>query len=190
MALLCIGEIGRRVDLSNISGLESIIIDTFNDNTEDIKSSASFCLGNMAVGNLTFYLPLILKDINNENHQYLLFHSLREVIVKLSLSGIQQLQKFLNEMLHVLYENCRSEKEVIRNVVAECLGRLTLVEPDILINGLREILLDTTSPHNRWTAVTAIKFAIADYPRDVNEILKPHIRDFLSLLNDSDLVSC
>ena len=143
----------------------------------------------MAVGNLKYYLPFILKDIPLHNeHQYLLLQSLREVITKLSTSekGISELQEFLNTVLVLLYENCKAEKEVVRNVVAECLGRLALVEPNILITGLKEKLQDP-SPFDRWTAVTALKFAIVDN-RDINDKLRPHIIDFLKLLSDEDLV--
>jgi cullin-associated NEDD8-dissociated protein 1 len=57
MALLCLGEIGRRKDLSNHVHIE-----------------------NIAVGNLSKYLPFILDQIDNQQKkQYLLLHSLKEV---------------------------------------------------------------------------------------------------------------
>lgn len=80
MALLCLGEIGRRKDLSNHIQIENIVIESFQSPFEEIKSAASYALGNIAVGNLSKYLPFILDQIDNQQKkQYLLLHSLKEV---------------------------------------------------------------------------------------------------------------
>jgi cullin-associated NEDD8-dissociated protein 1 len=80
MALLCLGEIGRRKDLSNHVHIENIVIESFQSPFEEIKSAASYALGNIAVGNLSKYLPFILDQIDNQQKkQYLLLHSLKEV---------------------------------------------------------------------------------------------------------------
>ena len=80
MALLCLGEIGRRKDLSNHVQIENIVIESFQSPFEEIKSAASYALGNIAVGNLSKYLPFILDQIDNQQKkQYLLLHSLKEV---------------------------------------------------------------------------------------------------------------
>jgi cullin-associated NEDD8-dissociated protein 1 len=80
MALLCLGEIGRRKDLSNHAHIENIVIESFQSPFEEIKSAASYALGNIAVGNLSKYLPFILDQIDNQQKkQYLLLHSLKEV---------------------------------------------------------------------------------------------------------------
>lgn len=80
LALLCLGEIGRRKDLSPHSQIENIVIESFQSPFEEIKSAASYALGNIAVGNLPKYLPFILDKIDNQQKkQYLLLHSLKEV---------------------------------------------------------------------------------------------------------------
>lgn len=80
MALLCLGEIGRRKDLSVHVHIENIVIESFQSPFEEIKSAASYALGNIAVGNLSKYLPFILDQIDNQQKkQYLLLHSLKEV---------------------------------------------------------------------------------------------------------------
>lgn len=78
--MLCLGEIGRRRDLSTNDQIENIVIESFQSPFEEIKSAASYALGNIAVGNLTKYLPFILDQIENQpKKQYLLLHSLKEV---------------------------------------------------------------------------------------------------------------
>lgn len=78
--MLCLGEIGRRKDLSSHPHIENIVIESFQSPFEEIKSAASYALGNIAVGNLSKYLPFILDQIDNQQKkQYLLLHSLKEV---------------------------------------------------------------------------------------------------------------
>jgi cullin-associated NEDD8-dissociated protein 1 len=49
--------------------------------SEDAKGAASHALGAIAVGNLNYYLPFILNEIEAQpKRQYLLLHSLKEVI--------------------------------------------------------------------------------------------------------------
>lgn len=80
LSLLCLGEIGRRKDLSSHSNIELVVIGSFQSPSEEIKAAASFALGNIAVGNLAQYLSLILTQIDRQAKlQYLLLHSLKEV---------------------------------------------------------------------------------------------------------------
>ncbi|XLT88010.1 hypothetical protein HN873_009763, partial [Arachis hypogaea] len=80
LVLLCLGEIGRRKDLSAHAHIKNIVIESFQSSFEEIKSAASYALGNIAVGNLPKNLPFILDQIDNQQKkQYLLLHSLKEV---------------------------------------------------------------------------------------------------------------
>lgn len=47
-----------------------------------MKSAASYALGSIAVGNLPEYLPFVLQEISSSKRQYLLLHSLKEIISK------------------------------------------------------------------------------------------------------------
>ena len=79
-SLLAIGEIGRHVDLSKNTGLKSTILESFNHTSEEVKSAASYALGNISLGNLKEYLPFVLREIESQpKRQYLLLHSLKEV---------------------------------------------------------------------------------------------------------------
>lgn len=49
-----------------------------------VKSAASYALGSIAVGNLPEYLPFVLQEISSSKRQYLLLHSLKEIISKSS----------------------------------------------------------------------------------------------------------
>lgn len=102
-SLLVIGEVGRHMyvffiiinfitvvfifininfrDLSSVPNLKETILQSFSSNSEEIKSSASYSLGSISIGNLEQYLPFILREIDMQpKRQYLLLHSLKEVI--------------------------------------------------------------------------------------------------------------
>lgn len=63
LALLCVGEVGRRADLSTVSGVDAAINAALLSESEDVKSAASLALGGVACGNLGKYLPTLLKSI-------------------------------------------------------------------------------------------------------------------------------
>ena len=97
-SLLAIGEIGRTANLSQLHELKPAILNAFNNNSEEVKSAASYTLGNIALGNLSEYLPFILHEIETQpRRQYLLLHSLKEVISAQSLSqtGVQSLSSYV-----------------------------------------------------------------------------------------------
>ena len=50
-------------DLSGLQSLKHKILESFSSSSEEVKSAASYTLGNTAVGNLMEYLPFILQEI-------------------------------------------------------------------------------------------------------------------------------
>jgi cullin-associated NEDD8-dissociated protein 1 len=90
-------------------------------------------------------------------------------------------------VLPLLFDHCQSEEEGTRNVVAECLGKLALLNPNDLLPEFTNRIA-TGSPFTRSTLVTALKFGITDKPQPLDQVLLPHIGKFLELLKDKDLV--
>ncbi|XP_014219728.1 cullin-associated NEDD8-dissociated protein 1 [Copidosoma floridanum] len=188
-ALLVIGEIGRHTDLSSVQSLKQIILESFASSSEEVKQAASYTLGNVAVGNLPEYLPFILTEIEQQpKRQYLLLHSLKEIIAcqSASKSGVTNLQNFVPSIWILLHRHCECTEEGTRNVVAECLGKLTLIDPGNLLPRLQD-LLKSESPLTRTTTVTAIKFTISDQPQPIDPMLKQCMGHFLATLEDQDL---
>uniref|UniRef100_A0A668UIE7 TATA-binding protein interacting (TIP20) domain-containing protein n=1 Tax=Oreochromis aureus TaxID=47969 RepID=A0A668UIE7_OREAU len=151
---------------------------------QQVKTAASCALGSMAVGCLSDYLPFLLKEISAQpRRQYLLLHSLKEVI---SACPASSLSPHVESVWALLFQNCECQEEGTRNLVAECLGKLTLVNPAALLPRLKQ-LLKTGSPLARSTVVTAIKFTIVDHPAPIDSLLKDCIGDFLKTLQDEDI---
>ncbi|NXE20441.1 CAND1 protein, partial [Ardeotis kori] len=184
LAFLSLAETGRSTNLSAQRELKTVILEAFTSPSEEVKSAASYALGNISVGNLREYLPFMLKEIGSQpKRQYLLLHSLKEVI---SSSPADGLKPYVEDIWALLFKHCECTEEGTRNVVAECLGKLTLVNPSELLPRLKK-QLSSGSPHARSTVVTAVKFTIADQPQPIDALLKGCIGDFLKTLQDPDL---
>jgi hypothetical protein len=151
-------------DLSDISQVSIALLTAFSSSTEEVKSVAAFSLGSVASGNLNHYLGTIMSEMKAKpKKEYLLLHSLKEMISyqASTAGGRQALQPHVPSIWHYLYEYRQCAEEGTRNVVAECLGKLTLIDPDTLMPHLRDSL-NSDSAHMRTIAVTAIKFTISD----------------------------
>ncbi|EDW76056.1 uncharacterized protein Dwil_GK14870 [Drosophila willistoni] len=186
--LLTIGEIGRHFDLSSIQVLPQTIIECFGATSEDVKAAASHALGAVSVGSLQTYLPLILKEIEAQpKRQYLLLHSLKEVISSLSTTpaGLAQLLPSVPSIWTQLFKHCECSEEGSRNVVAECLGKLVLVNPEELLPQLQQALR-SESATMRTVVVSSVKFTISDQPQPIDVLLKQNIGEFLFALRDPD----
>ena len=129
LALLCLGEIGRRTDLSSHTTIQSVLMASFHSPSDEIKAAAAYALGSVAFGNLATYLPFILSKIGAQPKlQYLLLHSLKEVITRQSLEAAQHAEfspSDIAQILSLLFLHCESGEEGVRNVVAECLGKFS-----------------------------------------------------------------
>jgi len=188
-SLLAVGEIGRSVDLSKIGVLKAALLESFTNQSEEVKSAASYALGNVALGNLQEYLPFILNEIETQpRRQYLLLHSLKEVISAQSTSqtGVQMLTAYVPSIWDQLYRHTECEEEGTRNVVAECLGKLCLIRPEDRLPKL-QASLSSPSARVRTTVVTAMKFTITDQPQPIDTLLRSSIGEFLRTLEDGDL---
>ncbi|XP_041807126.1 cullin-associated NEDD8-dissociated protein 2 isoform X1 [Chelmon rostratus] len=184
LALLCLGEVGRSGSLGGSKEVQGVILEAIASTNEEVKTAASCALGGMAVGSLNDYLPFLLKEISSQpRRQYLLLHSLKEVI---SACPASSLSPHVESIWALLFQNCECQEEGTRNLVAECLGKLTLVNAAQLLPRLRQ-QLKAGSPLARSTVVTAIKFTIIDQPAPIDSLLKDCIGDFLKTLQDGDI---
>uniref|UniRef100_A0A3B4AR37 TATA-binding protein interacting (TIP20) domain-containing protein n=1 Tax=Periophthalmus magnuspinnatus TaxID=409849 RepID=A0A3B4AR37_9GOBI len=184
LAVLCLGEVGRSGSLGGSKEVQAVILEAFSSSSEEVKTAASCALGSMAVGSLNDYLPFMLKEIASQpKRQYLLLHSLKEVI---SACPAPSLFPHLESIWALLFQNAQCPEEGTRNLIAECLGKLTLVNPDQLLPRLKKQLTGG-SALARSTVVTAVKFTIIDQPTAIDTLLKDSIGDFLATLKDEDI---
>tara|TARA_B110001452_G_scaffold18888_1_gene15310 strand:+ start:241 stop:3870 length:3630 start_codon:yes stop_codon:yes gene_type:complete len=186
LALLCLGEIGRANDLSAHAKLLDALMAAFGAASEEVKAAAAFALGNLAAGNLPVYLPHLLKQIQtSSSNEYLMLHALKELIS----SGQAQLGSYVDQMLPKLFEFAERDEEGVRNVVAECLGKLAAVAPDAVVPAL-EARLTHASALTRAAVVNSIRFTLTETTAGggaIPAVLLGSLRKFLATLQDVDL---
>ena len=82
LALHCLGEVGSQNDLSGHSQLIDRLTEGFSSCSDEVKNAAAFALGNIAAGNLHFYLPHLLGQIKSSQHKYLMLYALKDMVLR------------------------------------------------------------------------------------------------------------
>ncbi|TPX69285.1 hypothetical protein SpCBS45565_g02598 [Spizellomyces sp. 'palustris'] len=196
VSLLTLGEIGRKKDLSGLHPeLDQTLLKLFASPSEEIKQAAAFALGNIALGNLQRYMPIVLTTVREGGKKrYLVLVALKEIITRFShheasAASTSTLQAFAPELWQVLFQHTEeTEEEATRNIIAECLGKLSLSQPGTFLPDLQSRLA-ASNAHARATVVTAIRFTFTEHVEheDFDTLLRPLIVDFLRLVKDDDL---
>ena len=182
-ALFCLGEIGKRTDLSSHSSLLATVTNAFTSEDEDTRSAASFALGSIAAGNLGAYVPHLLAQVDASEHDYLMLHAFKEMLG----AGGGALAGFATQLLPKLLAFAERDEEGVRNVVAECLGRLCAVAPAVVVPQL-EALLPSPSAATRSTVIGCIRCAVTELGTGpLPPPLPASLLGFLLTLKDTDL---
>lgn len=182
------------------------IIEHFSASSEDVRRSAAFAAGNIAVGNSDAFLPPILQLIETDDKKrYLALQALKEVGRLLGCSrgavadppfpsqviihsSADSLAGISDTLWTPLFDNCQAQDEGTRNVAADCLGQLTVLNPAKYLPQL-QARLSNKSRHTRATVIAAIRFTFTNESSSYDELLAPLIVEFFKLIHDSDLVS-
>ncbi|GAA6003408.1 TIP120 domain-containing protein [Rhodotorula paludigena] len=184
LSLLTLGEVGRIVDLAPHQATFAKIIEQFSSQSEDVRRSAAFAAGNIAVGNTEAFLPSILQLIQSDDKKrYLALQALKEVIIH---SSPDALASISDTLWTPLFENCEAQEEGTRNVAADCLGQLTVINPAKYLPQL-QARLSSDSRHTRATVIAALRFTFTNDSTTYDELLAPLIVEFFKLMHDSDL---
>lgn len=209
LALRTSGDLGQLVDLNEINGatmrLQKIYLHSFQSSSEEVKHAAAYALGRATVGSMEFFLPAILSALEeaSQKKQYLLLSALRELIHCHQINGDTEITSSIPLILPHLVTHCGDEEEGVRTMVAECLGCLVCLEPDIVLPSLQELVSNNfnkvkgveditdgdDSPQKNslicWTIANSVKFAIAG--RANTQKLAPFMPSFLVLLKEDSL---
>ncbi|KAK1926054.1 putative TIP120-family protein TIP120B [Papiliotrema laurentii] len=204
LALLCVGEIGRSVDLSANQDLFAQVLGYFDNGSEEVRSAAAFAAGNLAVGAPQTYLPPIVNQIQSttsEAQRLLVLHALKEVILHSPAAQLESLADSLWQPLFAEVDTTeaaskKSKKpkvggtdigdDGIRNVKAACIGKLTTTAPAKYLPQLQSLL--QSSPRNRAIVAAAVRYTFIDTSSAYDELIAPIIIDFLSLMHDENLI--
>ena len=154
LLLLVLGEIGRSYDLTGNKAIYDTLVRAFNGDNDDAKSAAALAFGNIAVGNIPAYLPVILKELAADDKKYLILTALRVVIVY-GCAHVHSLSPHVNTIVDHLLTEIENKEEAVRNMVAECFGKLTLIDSDNVFPRLKALI--NASVYAKCVAVTSLK---------------------------------
>eukprot|EP00557_Chaetoceros_sp_GSL56_P008397 CAMPEP_0176506252 /NCGR_PEP_ID=MMETSP0200_2-20121128/16933_1 /TAXON_ID=947934 /ORGANISM="Chaetoceros sp., Strain GSL56" /LENGTH=1457 /DNA_ID=CAMNT_0017905869 /DNA_START=20 /DNA_END=4393 /DNA_ORIENTATION=- len=194
LALRVAGDIGRRVSLGSIPGvalrLQNIFMNMFGSQVEDIKNSAAYGLGRVAVCSKPEFLPKILSALEekDQKQQYLLLSSLREFIHCHQKGYGGEIASSIPQILPHLFNHLADKEEGVRTMVADCLGSLACLEPAVILPHLQNIANESSGGKCHATCATVLismKYAIAGKCDTL--MIVSYMPTFLNLLNEEDL---
>ena len=137
LALSILGEAGLR--LGSKSPLEPALFTAhFSSQSESVPRAAAVALGRAGAGNIKTYLPVILSSSEKSgNLQYLSLHSIKEI---LQYAGKDQSD--ISPYSNQIWENLlvASQTEDNKALGAECIGRLTIIDPRTFLPKLQVCL--------------------------------------------------
>ena len=138
LALSVLGEAGLR--LGSSSPLEpSVFTDHFVSKSENVPRAAAIALGRAGAGNINTYLPIILSYSGQAgNLQYLSLHSIKEILQHAG-KAHSDISPYTKEIWNQLLVTSQAEDN--KAIGAECIGRLTVIEPKTFLP-----LLQVSSP--------------------------------------------
>nr|XP_020728205.1 cullin-associated NEDD8-dissociated protein 2 isoform X2 [Odocoileus virginianus texanus] len=169
LAFLSLAEVGQVAGPGPQRELKAVLLEALGSPSEDVRAAASYALGRVGAGNLPDFLPFLLGQMEAEpRRQYLLLHSLREA---LGAAQPDSLKPYAEDIWALLFQRCEGAEEGTRGVVAECIGKLVLVNPPFLLPRFRKQLA-AGRPHTRCTVITAVKYLISDQPHPIDPLLK------------------
>lgn len=126
LALAILGEAGLR--LASKSPLEpNVFTAHFSSKSDSVPRAAAVALGRAGAGNINIYLPVILSNSGRSgNLQYLSLHSIKEI---LHYAG--KVQSDISSYTREIWDKLlvASQAEDNKAIGAECIGRLTIIEP-------------------------------------------------------------
>ncbi len=134
LALSVLGEAGLR--LGSSSPLEpNVFTDHFNSKSENVPRAAAIALGRAGAGNINTYLPIILSNSGKAgNLQYLSLHSIKEIL-QYAGQAHSDISPYAKEIWKQLLISSQAEDN--KAIGAECIGRLTIIQPKTFLTLLQ-----------------------------------------------------
>ncbi|KAI1007515.1 Cullin-associated NEDD8-dissociated protein 1, C-terminal part [Podosphaera aphanis] len=184
LALAVLGEAGLR--LGKESNLTPATFTTlFLTESDKVRLASAIALGRVGAGNVSEYLPEILKNMNNDaNIQYLLLHSIKEIIQLASNNKAE-----IGDFTHLIWDQLirASQTEENKAIGVECIGRLAIIDPEKYIPELQSYL---TNPKASVRAMTiqAIRYTLVDGDHLFDKVLANSLVQIIStMLRDPEI---
>ncbi|KAF1958062.1 TIP120-domain-containing protein [Byssothecium circinans] len=183
LALVVLGESALRLGPQS-SIAPQLFIKYFSVNSEQVPLAAAVALGRAGAGNVGQYLPVILNTMAQPSSpQYLLLHSIKEILQH------EGTESEIIPYASTLWQNlvAASQAEDNKAIGAECIGRLTIIDPKTYLPQLQAFLGDRKESV-RGMVISALRYTLADTDEAYDEYLRPIVVPMLvMMLNEIDL---
>jgi cullin-associated NEDD8-dissociated protein 1 len=127
LALAVLGEAGLRLG-PNFNLPPDLFLGQFNNEFDKVSLSAAAALGRAGAGNVSAYMPVILKALKTRgpSTQYLLLQSIKEVLQQAALASTD-----ISKFSPLIWDQILAAAGVEDNkaVCAECIGRMVIIDP-------------------------------------------------------------
>ncbi len=181
LACMIIGNIGQKKDLSKYAELNALLGEQLKMAEEEMKINVAICLGNIALGNKAYYIPMIMGNFKSQSEiAYLMLIALREIVV-LDHEGIM---KCLEDLLPALKVQADTDDEGHRTLIAEIVGKLLQVSPSTLVPHV-EASLEDKAANVRATYALSYKYWYGRSKAEIPEFILS-MGKLLNLLKDPD----
>ncbi|KAH8725818.1 armadillo-type protein [Phaeosphaeriaceae sp. PMI808] len=183
LALVVLGESGLR--LGTQSSIDpKLFIKFFSARSEQVPLAAAVALGRAGAGSVSKYLPVILSTMGQAStSQYLLLHSIKEILQQ------EDTESEIIPYASALWQNlvAASQLEDNKAIGAECIGRLTIIDPRTYLPQLQAFLNDRKGSV-RGMVISALRYTFSDTDEAYDEYLRPIVVPMLvQMLNEPDL---
>ncbi|KAI9789286.1 MAG: hypothetical protein M1835_001768 [Candelina submexicana] len=184
LALSVLGESSLRFGTTSPLQPE-LFISHFTSKSDQVPLTAAIALGRAAAGNVGRFLPVILANVERSgSSQYLLLHSIKEMLQH-ARHATKDLAPLSGQIWSKLLVTSQAEDN--RAVGAECIGRLTIIDPKTYLPMLQAYLNDKNA-RVRGMVIQSIRYTLADTDESFDDYLRPILTSVLTcILNDSDL---
>ncbi|CAZ86279.1 unnamed protein product [Tuber melanosporum] len=180
LALMVLGEIGLRMGPSFSVGPETFL-QQFHAKSDDVPIAAAVALGLASAGNVQGYLPVIMQRLGGgDKDQYLLLHSLKEIIQH-SDDTTANIKPYADQIWKALFSMAKNDDS--KAVGAECVGRLTIIDPYSYLPELQKHLQSESSAI-RGMVISALRYTFTDTEASYDDLLRPIVVDFLTVMVD------
>ncbi|KAF2024087.1 TIP120-domain-containing protein [Setomelanomma holmii] len=183
LALVVLGESALR--LGSQSSIDpKLFIKYFSARSEQVPLAAAVALGRAGAGSVSKYLPVILSAMGQPSAlQYLLLHSIKEILQQ------EDTEAEIIPYASTLWQNLvtASQLEDNKAIGAECIGRLTIIDPKTYLPQLQAFLNDRKGGL-RGMVISALRYTFSDTDEAYDEYLRPIVVPMLvQMLNEPDL---
>ena len=182
LRLYTVGSIGRLHNLSAVqSNAFSLLSASLSSPSDAVKQAAAAAVGWLSAGGVDECLPQLLHLVEDaEDQRYLGLCALLRMVQTFSAINAGSSVGAITSPSHasrpaggtdvnvlphvstitgVLFRYCDSDDEAVRALVSECLGVVTLIEPQSVLPALQERVADV-SARVREVVITAIRYAV------------------------------